>query len=249
MANKRGPDFGDVLPRNPETSLLRASGPNLVGSLRLEFEQYGLANGEILQVTPTRAFSPGQQLLIWLTIYNPVLSFFGGGTGYFSQVKIKPWWLRPNLEFRPPGEPPSPPRPGQSASWLPVDQQTFGGRQLRDNRRVWIPSQKIVSVSEFAPGPTPPPALAGHVDSYYVDDVWVIDLQDPTDPDYANIPRPAGAPTQEGLWRSLGFLYVSHGYALGFTCDSTITMIEGPPAPTPRQPIPFDLNIAAGTLG
>jgi hypothetical protein len=231
MSNKRGPDLSEVAPKSANTGQIYAAGaatPFTVGGDRvLTAANYGLANGSIKTVTPLNSFRPGQQILFWLTIYNRDIDGLGA---YISQVKLKPWWLRPNLEFRAAGD----------GGWRPIDEQTFSGGTEANNRRCWAPSQKIQSIGPFAPGPTPPASLAGHVDSYYLDDVWTIDLQDPADAAYAATPL-AG---QLGLWRQISFLYVAHGYALGFTCDATVTggvQIE--------QNINFDLNWVNGTLG
>jgi len=241
MSNKRGPDFGEVAPKNTTRGQIRATGPGdpfatgaSAVALALTSDNYDLANGQIKAVTPLNAFRPGQQVLFWLTIYNRLITFGEGQQGFISQVKLKPWWLRPNLEFRAPGY----------TSWHPVDEQTFSGGTEENNRRGWVPSQKIISVNEWSGSTTPPPSLKGHVDSYYVDDVWVFDLQDPTDADYENTP----IGDQQGLWRAVGFFYVSHGYALGFTCDATIEMTEGE-QPEGNQTINFDLNWVNGTLG
>ena len=230
MANKRGPDFGEVAPKNDDGRIDTTGSLSPFGgasTTTLTSANYG-QNAEIARVTPYNSFRLGQQILFWITIYNRLVNPPGW---WITQVKLKPWWLRPNLEFRGAGD----------GGWKTIDEQTFSGGTDVNNRRCWVPSQKVVSVTQFAPGPMPPAAEASHVDSYYMDDVWTFDLQDPADADYADIPLGA----QQGLWRQVGFLYVAHGYSLGFTVDTTTAGQSGPVAPD----VYLDLNWVTGTLG
>lgn len=201
----KGAEFSDLQPKNA------------IGALNLSFVSLtsstpGLDSGVILQVTPNNAFRLGQQIFFWLGISNPLFEDVGGDNWYTS-VRLKPWWARPNMEFRQAGG-----GGGQlgATGFLGIDTQVFGpGPQtgLDQNRNIWIPSPKRLDWTEWNV-PPPPVAVARTSDSIFLDDVWKLDLRDANDAAYiAQFP----APQVPARW--IGFLYPAMGYALGFTWE------------------------------
>lgn len=203
----RGADFSDVQPRNTN------------GNLTVAFQTVpatatGLMNGLIAPWTQNNVFRMGQQVWFWLGIANvPTV-----GQNYLTRVRLKPWWARPNMEYRQAfggsGLPSGAPGNNQG---LPIDRVVFGnGAQanpLTDNRYVWMPSPKRLDQTPFG---TAPPALppAGHSDSILLDDIWTVDMPDPTDATYA---AKFVAPQIISVWKPI--LYPAFGYALGFTYE------------------------------
>jgi len=231
----RGAEFSELQPRNGK------------GALDIEFvtlpiSSQGLESGVIVPVTPFNAFRLGQQIIFWLGVANPV---FGANPNdnFMTSVRLKLWWARPNLEYRTPGtRGPAPTSDG--SNYLGIDTETFlpGPNTGQDNNRyVWIPSPKRLDVTQYQ---TPPPvaAEARTSDSLFLDDVWKMDLQDPSDADYiANFPTPQ-VPSR---WEV--FMYPAMGYALGFTWDGEFNVDPTPPV---AQPTPLvSLSWASGTLG
>jgi hypothetical protein len=240
MSGNSGAQFGNVAPRN-NAGLLRVGGLS-GGSINLGSTQDTLENGYIQQVCPDGSFQPGQQTLFWLTIYNPLV-----GGRYISRVRLKPWWKRVTVEKRGPGDPGNNMAAGEG--WTYSDQAQFGSGPIvaasptssvraENNRLVWFPVPKMLDVTQYQ---TPPPVVAPdrQSDSLFLDDVWTLDLQDPSDPAYAatrGVDQPAAS-------RSACFLYVSHGYALGLTHQFDLA---GQGIGTPELSI--DLTWANGTL-
>lgn len=231
MTGARGAEFSELAPKDPTT-----------GRLRNEFvalSAAGLENGTITEMTALDAFRIGQQIFIWLGITNPVLEVEGQPDNWITRIRLKPWWLRPNLEYRAPGTPIRSVSPVDN--YLGIDRETFGSTSVLNNRYVWIPSPKRLDLTEWQT-PNPPPASPPrHSDSLFLDDVWTFDLQSPTDADYqAAFARPG---QQVSRWAA--FLYPAMGYALGLTWEA-----EYAAGITGRLPQALvSLTYATGTLG
>lgn len=238
---RRGAELGRSYPRAPIVqygNLLRYSQGRTFIPITLGPANAGdIENGTIIPVTDLNAFRPGQQILFDLTIYNglvPANSQPGVFPSWVSAIYLKPWFLRQGDEFRGPGGP-----GGNPTDWTPNDQLEFGGGTVLNNRAVWRPVPKMVDVSEWQTVNPPPAAPARHSLSIFEDEVWTIYLQDPNDPAYQGTYLPG----QQGLARAASFLFVSHGYALGFTYECEVSG-NGPPDPQWG----LDLNWQLGTL-
>lgn len=222
----RGAEFGKIQPILPN-ALPRVGGKNENRRILLTGVDT-LENGEILQVSPEDSFRPGQQILFWLTVYNgPVTD--PQNPAYISRVRIKPWWKRLTLEHRGPGDPGNTQKQNPPEGWIYPDEDTYGSGPIaagsptssehaRNNRLVWFPVPKILDVTQFQT-PPPPAAPPRQSDSLFLDEVWTMDLQDPSDPAYAA----TKGLTQPNFGRSVCFLYISHGFALGLTHSYEIT--------------------------
>jgi len=250
MTGARGAGFGKVLPVGDD-ALLRVGGKTASKRIDLGTVQDTLENGTIIQVSDENDFLPGQQVLFWLTVYNSVT------TGrYISRVRLKPWWKRVSLEHRGPGDPGNQPQLqspalGQPAlGWINPDEQQFGSGPVAaadprssvhatNNRLVWFPVPKLVDVTEWQTTNPPPASPPRQSDSIFLDDVWTLDLQDPSNGAYAA----TKGLTQPNYGRSAAFMYVSHGYALGLTHQFDIA---GSGENTPNLFI--DLTWANGTI-
>lgn len=228
---KKGAEFSPVRPLNDQ-GRIRATGTGSAGTVALSPVQ-GLEYGTIVRVSDFNAFRPGQQVQFWLTVYNGVADQ-SPLLRYFSRVRLKPWWLRPNNEYRAPG---GPGVDGQPA-WLGIDEQTFSGGTADNNRRVWFP--EVTPLAQTPYGTTPPPvAVTNHVDLLLMQRVWVIDeLPAPTDASYAGTLLPG----QVALGVSRTFEWIARGYALGFTWDAVSVGQQGSPLLT------IDLNWITGAL-
>lgn len=221
---KRGAEFSDVNPRLPDGII--------TSDITLDGSAFGegtaIDTAEIQQVTPLNAFRLGQQIFFHLGVApEPV----GEGV-YISRVILKPWWLRPNIEYRAPGV----------GGWLPIDRQNFGdgplGPDVFNNRYCWIPSPKRLDTTEFdsAPIPVAPPRNSY---SMFEDDLWVLDLPDLSAGAYPNLFGPNQDPA-----RWVAFMYPAMGYALGFTWGVELSG-PGQFAGT----LPIKLTWHTGTLG
>jgi hypothetical protein len=240
-----GAQFGKIQPIQ-ENALLRVGGKDDGRRIDLGVDPNTLENGPITVVSPEGAFQPGQQVLFWLTVYNgPV--FGPAGSQYISRVRLKPWWKRVTLEKRGPGDPGNTLPAG--LGWVSPDEAQFGSGPIVDanprstihadnNRLVWFPVPKMLDVTQFQT-PPPPAAPARQSDSLFLDDVWTLDLQDPSDPAYAA----TKGTTQPNFGRSAVFLYVSHGYALGLTHQFDVAGQGGA-----SVRLLIDLTWATGTL-
>jgi hypothetical protein len=227
----RGAEFGEVQP------LSRRGGPIVVQpSIVLPSESFGagvaIDTAVIKQVTPLNSFRLGQQIFFWLGV---VPGAAGQQEDWASRVRLKLWWLRPNKEYRAPGDP----------SWLEIDRVTFRDGPdavapidpLENNRYVWIPSPKRLDTTPFSTAPPAIPSLPNS-DSVLVDDCLVLDLPDPNDLVYqANFPSP------QVVSRWVAFLYPAMGYALGMTWNADAGGIEIPDTMT------ISLTWSVGTLG
>ncbi len=250
MTGARGAEFGKVGPIQ-DNAQLRVGGKDASRRINLGTDPNTLENGTIIQVSPEDAFKPGQQVLFWLTVYNSNLD---SGT-YVSRVRLKPWWKRMSLEHRGPGDPGNQPQlaapdPATPANgWVTPDEDQFGSGPIIDanprssvhadnNRLVWFPVPKLVDVTQWQSVDPPPAAPARQSDSIFLDDVWTLDLQNPNDAAYAD----TQGTSQAGFGRSVAFMYVSHGYALGLTHQFSVAGGEGSPA------LLIDLTWANGTL-
>lgn len=231
----RGAEFGKILPQTSQG--LITTTPNLV----VPTADFGLDNGLIHQVSDTNAYRMGQQILFWIGILNTPV----GGNSW-AQVQIKPYWLRPNNEYRAPGTPTRAPNleipPG--SGWAPIDDQTFHagpvvGAPLDNNRYVWIPSPKRLDITEYTTAP-PTPSPARNSASEMEDDFWQWNLQDPAVPAYAAL-----FPSPQEISRWSVFMYPAMGYAIGFTANATPTNLQAPLPPTLRVVVSW----TTGTLG
>lgn len=194
----------------------------------------GLDTGAIFQYVRNNEFRTGQKLLLYLGIETPVAA----DGNFLTEVQLKPWWARANQEFRQAYGGNGQPGNG-GGTGLPIDRLVFGagsvvGQGLSDNRYVWLPSPKINLVSEYAAAP-PTPALAGHVNSHYVDDVWTFALPDPS-----TISAKFGAGQSASRW--IPIPYTAYGYALGFTFARTYDDPDG-------DPVAVNINLTWISLG
>jgi hypothetical protein len=219
-----GPQFSDLKPQSvrgvyaPE--ILQAVSPG------------GLNNGKIwpvLAASPNppdySPFREGETLLIYIECGFPA---YQDGETYVSGLRIKPWWLRSNVEFRTPGDPVqsgNPPTvmggvPSAGASPYPsqIDTQVFGGwytvsqpfdpsagqfdpvnLNTLGNRNVWYPSPKRLDTVPSAWGSSPLNiALTNTSDSVLFDDVWYIPLPNPTSAPWNAAPWSGGSPVLLG---------------------------------------------------
>lgn len=216
---RRGAEFSELQPRDAQSNLLLNDFVTLPGTAQ------GIENGTIFQFSSLNRFRMGQQVLFWLGVSSSV---FNSGNSWIRKLRLKPWWLRPNIEYRAPGDP----------EYLGVDRSVFKGSGIANNRYTWIPAPKRLDVTEFnAAPPTTPPAR--HSDSLMLDDLWTVALQDASDAAYQAL----FAEDQERS-RWVVFMYPAMGYALGFTWDAEIggEMVQGV---EPR----ISLTWTTGTLG
>jgi len=230
-AMNRGAEFGEITPRG-NAGTIDLFSRNGVPSV-LNTNSYGsgdaINDAEIQQVTPTNSFRIGQQVFFWLGI-SPALAREPRPVPYISRIRLKLWWLRPNVGFRAVGYP----------SWQPIDRTTFGdgpNSGIDNNRWVWIPSPKRLDITQYQ---TAPPAASPALDSdsLLLDECWTMDLPDPTTPaQQANYPSP------QFPVRWVSILMPAMGYALGWTWDADFVDTESP------LPIPYSLSWQTGTLG
>jgi hypothetical protein len=221
-----GARFGAVAPIQLD-ALLRVGGH--VASKRINLGSAaggGLENGVIQQVSPDGAFQPGQQALFYLTVYNSLATSPAPGQ-YISRVQLKPWWKRVTEEYRGPGDPGTALPAGEG--WTHADEQQYGSGPIAaasatssvhadNNRLVWFPVPKILDVTQYQT-PPPPAAPDRQSDSLFLDEVWTMDLQDPSTAAYAA----TKGLTQPNYGRSVAFLYIPHGTALGLTYSCVVS--------------------------
>lgn len=212
-----GADFSDIQPRNNN------------GDLSVAFQSVpgtalGIDNGVIAPWTQNNVFRMGQQIFFWLGIANPADPESGN---FFTRVRLKPWWARPNTEYRQAfggnGIPSGAPGANQV---LPIDRRVFGvgplANPLLDNRYVWMPSPKRLDVTPFQT-PPPPAAPVRNSDSVMLDDIWTVDMPAPTDAAYA-----AKFVAPQVISRWVPILYPAFGYALGFTYEVEVDNVQAP---------------------
>lgn len=216
---RRGAEFSELQPRDAQSNLL------LNDFVTLPSSAEGLENGTIFQFTSLDRFRMGQQVLFWLGVSSSV---FNDGNSWISKLRLKPWWLRPNIEFRTPGDP----------QYLGVDRAVFKGTGIANNRYVWMPSPKRLDVTPFdtAPPSIPP---TRHSDSLMLDDLWTVELQAADNTAYTDL----FASDQEAS-RWIVFMYPAMGYALGFTWEAEVGGEEAT-----IEEARVSLTWAAGTLG
>lgn len=230
----RGAEFSDIQPRN------------LQGNLDIDFVTLpaaagaaGVDNSVIAPFTQNNVFRMGQQIFFWLGIANPL----DANQNFLTRVRLKPWWARPNSEYRQAfalgGTPTGAPGDAQT---LPIDRIVFGvgalANPLEDNRYVWMPSPKRLDITPFQT-PPPPAAPARNSDSVMLDDIWTVDMPAPTDAVYA-----AKFVAPQIISRWVPILYPAFGYALGFTYE-----VETDNAQAPDPPLQVSLSWAQGTFG
>lgn len=227
-----GPEFADLKPQ----SLRGTYSPAFYKAL----SPGGLNNGVIYPVIPTDlnfpsgsrsvdCFREGETLLVYIECGFPALQTEDNPDGtYVSGLRIKPWWLRSNVEYRTPGEPSQSGNPfgvmggapslGASPYPSQIDTQVFGGWNIFSqpfdpsagqfdpvnkngigNRNVWYPSPKRLDTVPPAWGSSPLNiALTNTSDSILFDDVWYIPLPNPTSSPWDAAPWNAGAPVLFG---------------------------------------------------
>jgi len=119
-----------------------------------------------------------------------------------TAIRLRPWWLRPQREFRAVG-------PGVTTDQYfvgplgnnGVDFFAFGapGGSLAVTHRLWLSSPKRLDI-------VPPASPTGLSYSQFLDDVWEFPLEPQAD-------------VVAGWSRRWAFVYPAHGYALAFTSD------------------------------
>lgn len=232
---KRGAELGRSYPRESVFqygNLLRYSQGGTFAPITLgPSSSSDLENGTIIPVTTLDAFRPGQQILFSLTVYNGIIRGRPQFPSWVSSIRLKPWFLRQGDEFR---------GPGGSGGWTGNDQLEFGGGTAANNRAVWYPVVKMIDISEWQSVNPPAAAPPRHSTSIFVDDVWQLDLQDPNSASYQNTLLPG----QNLLGRSVSFMYVCHGYALGLTYEC---VLDGNIEEEPNPQFGIDLNWQVGT--
>ena len=222
--SRRGAEFSDLQPRDNLGSF--TIGPTaLLASARTP----DLNNAVIQQFTPNSVFRSGQQIIFWLGIFNPEEA----GPSHLERIRLKPWWARQNMEYRQAGAENG--DEGAAENYLPIDAAIFLGDGLPDNRYVWMPSPKRLDITPFQT-PPPPAAVALTSDSLMLDDVWTLDLQDPTVAAYTDTFQTGQTPS-----RWVTFMYPAMGYALGFTWEGVFSGAE--------VPVNISLSWTIGTLG
>jgi len=234
----RGAEFSEVAPKDLTTGRLRNEFFTLASFAD------GIEGGRIQQVTPLNSFRIGQQVFFWLGIANPIAG--DGQTADFNwmtRLRLKFWWLRPNLEYRAAGDP----------SYIGIDRQTFlegpFGPAVVNNRYCWIPFVKRLDVTQFATVTPPPVALPRTSDSLMLEEVIAADLQDPNNATY--IANFSGAGQVVSRWMS--FMYPAHGYAIGVTFEADFDKVSGsgqPPAAavTPQISLTWKIGTLGGTV-
>lgn len=237
---RRGAEFGDIQPRSVTTGLI------FNDFVQLDGLGNGLEYGQIQRMTKLDEFRLGQQILFWIGISNPIVTQ-DGVDNWISKLRLKPWWLRPNLEYRPPGFPRQSSDIndqvfGVTEEYIAADRATFGGITQDNNRFAWMPSPKRLDVTQFdtAPPTTPP---ARHSDSLMLDDVWAWDLDDPNNASYQNAFNLAGQ--QVSRWSV--FMYPAMGYALGFTWEADFGNENAQFDVQPEVAITYALGTLGGT--
>ena len=197
----QGAEFGGIQPLN-STGQLAKYGDTAQSFLILSGAGGDINYGLIREVPSSiGAYRIGQQIWFQLTIFqNPENS-----ANWLTRLRLKPWWLCENIEFRAPGVP----------SWLGVDQAAFSGGTRTNNRYCWSPSPKRLDITPYNSAPPAIPVLSNS-DSVFLDDVWTFDLEDPNDPAYAATVLTGQLPV-----RTASFYYPSHGVAIGFTYEAT----------------------------
>lgn len=222
----RGADFSDLQPRDSRGILDN-------GFFSLLLTAQGLEHGVVQQVTPNNVFRHGQQVIFWLGVANVISEV---DENFFTRLRLKPWWARSNMEYRQAGA-----ASGAFAAadrYYPIDQQVFGGTALANNRYIWVPGQKRLDVTQYQ---TPPPAaaLARTSDSLLLEDIWAMDLQNPTSADYIADFQVGQTPS-----RWMPIFYPAQGYALGFTWEAEYDDPQG------DNVLPeVSLTYTVGTLG
>lgn len=236
----KGAAFSDIGPRTPDGLLRNQFSLSLSGSPGVDYST-------ILQATPNNSFRLGQQLLLWVGIYNPQVFLQGqdlqpipGSENWVTRLRVKPWWARPNFEYRQAYGGNG--RVGSTAV-EPIDRQNFAGSVLANNRYVWIPSPKRLDLTPFEPGPNPPASPVRNSDSVMLDECWVWDLDNPTNPPYAAAFPPPFLPSR---WSA--FFQPAFGYALGLTWESEYARVPVPGVVAEPR-VDLSLTYAVGTLG
>jgi len=243
----RGAEFGEIAPKNQFGRIRTEFATILASSLDLD-------NGVIFPLTPVTGSGPdransfrmGQQIIFWFTIANPrtLIGTDPASENWITRLRLKLWWLRPDLEFRAPGAFPGAQNLPPQSGWTALDKATFGDGPLSgfiNNRNCWFPSPKRLDTSPYtvAPPPVPP---AGDSDSILLDDVLTWDLQDPTVAAYA-----AGYSADQVVGRRAVFMYPAMGYALGVTAEAEYHAAPGGGIALPS--VQVAVNYAVGTLG
>jgi len=178
-----GPEFSDLRPISKRGTY----DPFFVKAISVG----GINNGTIYPVVPLNdpsvdAFREGATLLVYMEVGFPALQTDDNPDEvYVSGLRIKPWWLRSNDEFRTPGDPAQSGNPygvmGGRTAAAPagrpypsqIDTNVFGGWDIfaqpfdpsdqfdpvntngLGNRNVWYPSPKRLDTVPSALGSSP----------------------------------------------------------------------------------------------
>jgi hypothetical protein len=245
---KRGAEFAEIEPR---------SSRGIINSFQtLSGVSEGLDNGEPFPIiqgayaldtttspNPLKgldAFRIGQQILFWIGIANPIFMIDANPVtaNWITSIQLKPWWLRPNLEYRAPGFPIS---AAPFTEWTGLDAATFLLTGVSNNKYAWIPSPKRLDITQYQiPPPTASPVR--NSDSLMLDDVWKWELQDPNDAAYI-----ADFPAPQIVSRWSAFFYPAMGYSLAFTWAAQYAFVPGVGIAQPEPMV--SVTYALGTLG
>jgi hypothetical protein len=241
----RGAEFGEIAPKNQ------------FGRIRTEFAtitspSFDLDNGFITPLTPVtgggfdraNSFRLGQQIIFWFGIANPIATGAQLTDNWITRLRLKLWWLRPNLNYRAPGSAPTALDLPAQSGWTPLDKATFGDGPVTgfsNNRYCWIPSPKRLDTTPWLT-PPPPVSPARNSDSILLDDILTWDLQDPTVAAYA-----AGFSSDQNISRWSVLMYPAMGYALGVTAEPSYSVPLGAGVATPL--VNVSCSYAVGTLG
>jgi hypothetical protein len=259
-----GPEFSDLKPKL-DRGTFEPVKPILPGSV------LGVNNGMIHPIIPTNTtfpttpsvdcFREGETLLVYIFCRFPTAT--EGSDVYVSGVRMKPWWLRSNVEYRTIGEPSQSGNPigvmggapslGASPYPSQIDTQTFGGWNIftqpfdpsagqfdpansnnLGNRYVWYPSPKRLDTVPLAWGSSPLNiARPNTSDSILLDDVWYLPLPNPTSSPWNAEPWSIG----EGVnyLQNKEFTYPAFGRCLGLSFEFTFAQLSDD-APVETEP-------------
>lgn len=262
-------EFSDLYPKGPD------------GTFTPKTVQVGNADadvqyGPIAYVSDFDALREGQTMILWVQVFPADIDPANVNGYYVSLVRIKPWFVRSNVEDRTPGAVQhGAPGPGVLQDPIPpnnrvkIDAQTFSpgtglitifqqpppappGNTL-GNRRLWIPSPKRLDTipAIYGSGPLAIAVDPQNSDSILLDDVWAIPMPDPT-----TVPA---AFNVSGTFANIGaivekvFHYPAHGRALGVSVEYQLTSritatvaSRGTPLPSGDPPI-INIGYKTGT--
>lgn len=201
-----GADYGDTSPRSPLSFSFAPVSflPNYLGVLTVAGRQF-LAD-------TYNQFREGQSVLVTLEL--------GLETPGVSRVRLMPWWLKSNSEFRPPG--------ASAATYTAQDVAAFGafGATLGTTEGVWVPGshRRIV---------LPPVSPVSLVYERYHRVVWEFEM-------------PVAGPAP-GFRLRHSFFVPAQGRGLGFTSEFDGTPGMGP-MPIPVVYLAWKTGVAGQSI-